>query len=392
MSDSAIASASPTWERIRSGRSSIIPRLARGRVVDSIRSFFKERDFHEVETPLFVRCPGMEPHLDAFATTWRDAFGENHRGFLTTSPEYAMKKLLVAGVAPIFQICKSFRNGEEASSRHNPEFTILEWYRLDADYTDLMRDCEELFVAIANSLRQPAAAVCDDRAGQSVGAHGRAPLPGRLAAPLGKNATPVESSWTYQGEPIDLTPPWERLTVREAFQRYAGVDLQPDSDSLLDVARLKGYAVDARTTWEQAFHQIFLNEIEPRLGRGRPTILYDYPVSMAALSRPKPSDPSIAERFELYVAGIEMANAFSELTDPSEQHRRLREEQSERRALGKTMYDVDDDFIRALHRGLPPSAGIALGVDRLAMFFADVTSISEVLWFPADELFRKEES
>ena len=392
MSDSAIASASPTWERIQSGRSSIIPRLVRERVVDSIRSFFKERRFHEVETPLFVRCPGMEPHLDAFATTWRDAFGEDNRGFLTTSPEYAMKKLLVAGVAPIFQICKSFRNGEEVSSRHNPEFTILEWYRVNADYTDLMGDCEELFCAIADALQPVTAHTHSDRDGHDVEVPGRAPRPGRFAAQLDREASRGESTWTYQGEMIDLSSPWERLTVREAFQRYAGVDLASERDGLLDVARLKGYAVDTRTTWERAFHQIFLNEVEPRLGRGRPTILYDYPISMAALSRPKPSDPTVAERFELYLAGIEMANAFSELTDPSEQRRRLREEQSERRALGKTVYDVDDDFIRALDRGLPPSAGVALGVDRLAMFFADVTSISEVLWFPADELFRNEES
>jgi elongation factor P--(R)-beta-lysine ligase len=351
----------PTWDRVRSGRASAVPRLIREVVVDATRGFFKRQGFHEVETPLFVRHPGMEPHLDAFATTWHTATGAEHVGYLTTSPEYAMKKLLAAGISPIFQICKSFRNGEAVSARHNPEFTILEWYRTNAGYRDLMRDCESLFVAIA----------------EAVVASG---LP---------HAQSNGCAWTYQGETIDLAPPWERLTVREVFERYADIDVRMSEPRFLDAVRAKGYPMTVETTWEQAYHQIFLNEIEPRLGRGRLTFLIDYPVSLAALSRPKPEDPTVAERFELYVAGIELANAFGELIDPVEQRRRLRAEQRERGALGKTVYDIDDDFIHALERGLPPSAGIAMGIDRLAMFFADVTWIGEVLWFPADELFQE---
>src|SRR5579884_1826154 len=242
-------SRAPTWERVRDGLASPRPRLMRAPVVDAIRAFFKGRGFHEVETPLLVRSPGMEPHLEVFPTTWTTRRGD-HPGFLITSPEYAMKKLLAAGIAPIFQICKSFRNGEEVSSRHNPEFTILEWYRANADYRDLMVDCEELFRHVARSL-DPA----------SDGA-----------------------AWTYQGRRLDLASPWERLSVREAFSRYAGVDLGDDA-ALLEAARAKGYAVTPETTAEQAFHQIFLNEIEPRLGRDTPTILYDYPASHAALAR-----------------------------------------------------------------------------------------------------------
>ncbi len=345
----------PTWERIRRGAASAGPRLLRDPVVDAVRAFFKGQGFREVETPLFVRYPGMEPYLEVFATTWTTARGEVHPGFLTTSPEYAMKKLLAAGLGPIFQICKSFRNGEEVSARHNPEFTILEWYRPHADYRDLMRDCEELFRAIARAL---------DPAGGGAG-------------------------WRYGGRWIDFTAPWERLSVREAFRRYADADPFAEAPALVEVARAKGYPITPATTWEQAYHQIFLNEVEPYLGQTTPTFLYDYPIALAALARPRPDDPTVAERFELYVAGIEMANAFSELIDPAEQLRRLRAEQAERRALGKTFYEVDDDFIRALATGLPPSAGIALGVDRLVMLFADVASIREVLWFPADELFRR---
>ncbi|HEX5416453.1 MAG TPA: EF-P lysine aminoacylase EpmA, partial [Chloroflexota bacterium] len=330
------------------------PRFVRERVIDATRAFFKERGFHEVETPLFVRYPGMEPYLEVFPTAWRDSRGECHPGFLTTSPEYAMKKLLAAGVAPIFQICKSFRNREDVSARHNPEFTILEWYRANADYTAIMQDCEELFRAVARAVRP-----------ESEG-----------------------SRWWYQGKSIDLAGPWERLSVREAFARYAGVELRRDLYRLTEIARAKGYPMTSDNTWEQAYHQIFLNEIEPCLGQTTPTILYEYPIELAALARASASDPTVAERFELYVAGLEMANAFGELTDSGEQLRRLQLEQEERRALGKTPYGVDDDFIHALSRGIPPSAGIALGIDRLAMFFADVASIREVLWFPADELFQ----
>lgn len=343
----------PTWMRIRQLPSLARPRLLREKVLDALRSFFKERGYHEVETPLLVRSPGMEPYLEVFQTTWRDARGKPATGYLTTSPEYAMKKLLTAGIGPIFQICKSFRNGEEVSPLHNPEFTILEWYRPQADYRALMDECEELFRYLAATLEPTTGGRC----------------------------------WIYQGKPIDLQPPWERLSVHDAFQRYANVDLGANRDRLVEVAREKGYPVTPETTWEQAYHQIFLNEIERHLGQRTPTILYDYPISMAALARPNPANPAVAERFELYVRGIELANAFSELTDPIEQRRRLLAEREERCRLGKTLYDLDQDFLHALEVGMPPAAGIALGVDRLVMLFADVTAIRDVLWFPADEIF-----
>ena len=284
----------PTWLRIRENPA-VLPRyLIRGRVIRSIRAFFDARGFEEVETPLLVASPGMEPYLDVFETRLTTARGAAYRGFLTTSPEYAMKKLLVAGLPRIYQICKSFRNGEEVSSGHNPEFTILEWYRAHADYRAIMADCEQLFVAIWHDLN-PDAQPTD------------------------------EPTLIVGGVPVTLTPPWERISVHEAFLRYARVDLdtvETEGAMRACLAR-KGYATDAETTWEQGYHQIFLNEIEPHLGRPRPTILYDYPASMAALARRKPDDPRYAERFEFYIAGIELGNAFSELTDADEQFARL---------------------------------------------------------------------
>jgi lysyl-tRNA synthetase class 2 len=339
----------PTWRRVRDGRQPVEPLLLRERVLDTIRAFFKGRGFREVETPLLVAHPGMEPHLEVFESGLVTARGRRARAFLTTSPEYAMKKLLAAGLERIFQITRAFRNREEVSAGHNPEFTILEWYRAGADYRAIMADCEELLLALLDG-----------------------------------------SDLTYQGEAIDCRPPWPRLSVREAFLEHAGLDLER-TGALAPAARARGYAVDATTTDEQLYHQLFLNEVEPRLGRPRPTLLYDYPIEMAALARTKPSDPRYAERFELYVAGVELGNAFSELTDPREQRRRLEVEREERRRAGRVLYDIDDDFIAALEAGVPPSAGIAVGVDRLVMLLADRPSIRDVLWFPAEELFDLED-
>ena len=348
----------PTWLRLREGDDSPDSYLLRARVMRAIRAFFDARDFVEVETPLLVAAPGMEPYLDVFETQLRTARGATFRAFLTTSPEYAMKKLLVAGLPRIYQVCKAFRNGEEISAGHNPEFTILEWYRAHADYHDIMADCEQLFVAIWSSL------------------HADTAIDAEPAIALGDGF-------------VSLDAPWERLTVREAFLRYAGLALDDVSslDAMRAVLVAKGYTADAATTWEQGFHQVLLNEIEPRLGSTRPTFLYDYPASLAALARRKPSDARYAERFELYIGGVELANAFSELTDAEEQLARLTEEQAERERLGKTRYAIDEDFIRALRVGMPPSGGIAMGVDRVVMLFAGVERIERTLWFPAGELF-----
>jgi lysyl-tRNA synthetase class 2 len=349
----------PTWQRLRAQPALLDGYLARGRVVRAMRAFFDGRGFEDVETPLLVASPGMEPYLDVFETRLTAARGASHRAFLTTSPEYAMKKLLVAGLPRIYQICKSFRNGEEVSRGHNPEFTILEWYRAHADYRAIMADCEELFVAIWRALN-------------------------------GDARSADAPALTVGGARVALSPPWERVTVRDAFARYAGVDLDATATEAAMRALLlrKGYAVGPETTWEQGYHQIFLNEIEPHLGQSRPTILYDYPASMAALARRKAADPRYAERFEVYLAGIELGNAFSELTDADEQLARLEAERAERAALGKRLYEIDADFIDALRAGMPPSAGIAVGVDRIVMLFAGAASIQETLWFPADELFR----
>jgi lysyl-tRNA synthetase class 2 len=248
--------------------------------------------------------------------------------FLHTSPELCMKRLLAAGYEKIFQICRCFREGERGSI-HLPEFTLLEWYRAETDYRGLMVECEELLLALSRELG-------------------------------------YQEKIRYKGQEVDLRSPWPRLSVREAFRRHA--------DMAVEEAVAEG-----------SFDEIMVTRIEPHLGFPRPTFLCDYPASLAALARIKEKDPESAERFELYVAGVELANAFSELTDPQEQRRRFERDTADRRRLGKKIYPLPDKFLEALAT-MPPSAGIALGVDRLVMIFSDQKSIDSVVSFTPEEL------
>jgi len=287
----------------------------RARIVQTIRAFFVARGYLEVETP--HRLPGNAPegHIDAVASgDW----------FMQTSPELCMKRLLAAGYERLFQICRAWREGERGT-RHVPEFTLLEWYRSGADYTALMGECEELLTALVPE--------------------------GRLRRGAAE---------------IDLSPPWERLTVRDAFARYASLGL----DEALAGDR---------------FDELVALEVEPQLGLTRPTFLIEYPAEMAALARKKPGDPTVAERFELYVAGLELANAFSELNDPVEQRIRFAREEESRRAAGKPPYPSPEPFLSEL-AAMPEAAGIALGVDRLVMLLTGAQNIDEVVAFAPEQL------
>jgi len=323
----------------------------RGRVIDATRSFFRDQGFVEVETPALQVSPGLEPHLVAFCTELQAPGEEGVPRYLHTSPEFAMKKLLAGGMEKIFQLARVFRNAER-SATHHPEFTMLEWYRTRASYVTLMEDCEGLLAAVA----------------EAVGG----------------------TRLTWQGRRCDASAPAERLTVAEAFSRDCGIDLlatapdplSPSLERLAAAAKPLGIAPRPGDRWDDLFFRIFLERIEPRLGIGRPTILRDYPVSMAALSRPKASDPRLCERFELYVCGMELANAFGELTDPAEQRRRFEADMALKEKLYGIRYPIDEDFLAALAHGLPPSAGIALGMDRLVMLATGAEHIEDVLWAP----------
>ena len=248
--------------------------------------------------------------------------------FLHTSPELCMKRMLAAGYEKLFQICRCWREGERGN-RHTPEFTLLEWYRAGDDYTALMEECESLIQTLTTALGRGA----------------------RIR---------------FRDQEIDVVSPWERITVAEAFRCHAGISMKEALERDL-------------------FDEIMVQEIEPRLGRGKPTFIYDYPAERAAMARLRREDPSVAERFELYIGGLEIANAFSELTDPEEQRRRFQLEASIRRSLGKTVYPMPDQFLDEMGN-MPPSAGAALGVDRLVMVFVDAQTIDEMVAFTPEEL------
>jgi lysyl-tRNA synthetase class 2 len=288
-------------------------------ITQSVRDFFCSRNFLEVETPCRIPAPIPETHIDSVASgTW----------FLHASPEICMKRLLAAGYERLFQICKCYREGERGS-RHLPEFTLLEWYRSHSDYTDLMADCEALVAYIVPS--------------------------------LGKG-----EELSYQKETLDIRPPWERLTVDEAFRLYASMSL----DEAINTER---------------FEEILTDEVEPFLGIRKPTFLYDYPLPLASLARRKKSNPLLAERFELYLFGMELANGFSELTDPAEQQRRFAETAQERSHWGKPNHPVPEPFLRDLAK-MPEAAGIALGLDRMIMILTDTNIIDDVVAFTPEML------
>ena len=317
-----------------------LPHLqARARLQAALRGWFAAEGFVEVETPILQVAPGAEVHLAGFSTAWKTPDGIERPRWLHSSPEFAMKKLLAGGVPRLFQFARVFRNAE-GSALHHPEFTMLEWYRAGVGYETIMADCAALLaLAGAKELRWEDK-VCDP-----------------AAAP-------------------------ERLTVAAAFERYAGVDLFATTGDAAKLSRRSGVAMHDGDSWDDVFFRVMFDKIERRLGVGRPTILCEYPIAMAALARAKPGDPRVAERFELYACGVELANAFGELTDPAIQRARLKADMDEKERLYGVRWPVDEDFLAALDHGLPDCAGIALGFDRLAMLATGARHIEEVLWLP----------
>jgi lysyl-tRNA synthetase class 2 len=306
---------------------------ARARVAAAVRGHFAAEGFLEVETPALQVSPGLEPHLFAFETRLRDPHGGAPLArYLRTSPEFTLKKLLAAGLPRIFELAHSFRNAER-SSTHSPEFTMLEWYRAGATYEALQRDCEALL---------------------------------RVAAEAAGTAL-----LRWRGAECDPRAAAERLTVADALAKHAGTSLQ-------ELRR------DGREPFEDRFFRVFLESVEPRLGMGRATLLVDWPIELAALARAKPGDSSLAERVELFVCGLELANGWSELTDPVEQRRRFEREQAEKARLYGERYPIDEDFLAALEHGLPECAGMALGFDRLVMCATGAERIDDVLFAPVD--------
>ena len=326
--------------------------LARGRIAAALRAWFAAHDFVEVETAALQVSPGNETHLHAFATDLIGSGGERTPLYLRTSPEFACKKLLAAGERRIFDFARVFRN-RERGALHHPEFTMLEWYRAEEPYETLMDDCTAL-------LREAA---------QAAGA----------------------SEFRFRGQTVDPLAAPERVKVAEAFARHAGIDLlatvaggKGDRDRLAAEAGKAQVAFAGDDTWGDIFSRILAERLEPHLGNGRATILYEYPLPQAALARAKPGSDKVAERFELYACGVELGNAFGELTDAAEQRARFQAAMAEKERIHGERYPLDEDFLAAL-KEMPDACGIALGFDRLAMLASGAQSIEQVIWAPVVE-------
>jgi elongation factor P--(R)-beta-lysine ligase len=350
--------ASPWWTpHVHADRRPLL--ATRGRILARLREGFETRDFIEVETAILQVSPGNEAHLSAFATDLVGPGGERSRLYLHTSPEFACKKLLAAGERRIFQFARAFRN-RERGPLHHPEFTLLEWYRAEEPYKTLMADCTAMIAAAADAAEAAQFA-----------------FRGRTANPL---AQP------------------QILTVADAFDRFAGIDLLAtldaegaDREGLAARAGAAGIALADDDTWSDIFSRILVEKVERELGNGRPTLLTEYPAVAAALARKKPSDPRVAERFEVYVCGVELANGFGELTDPAEQRARFAAEMAEKERRYGERYPVDEDFLAAL-AVMPPASGCALGFDRLVMLATGASRIDQVIWAPVAEAGASESS
>jgi lysyl-tRNA synthetase class 2 len=326
--------------------------LARARITAALRAFFAANDFVEVETGALQVSPGNETHLHAFATALLAPDGGASPRYLRTSPEFACKKLLAAGERRIVEFARVYRN-RERGALHTPEFTLVEWYRAGEPYTALMADCAAILQAAA----------------QAAGTR----------------------QFSFRGRSVDPFAEPERLSVAQAFTRFSCIDLlatladgEGHRESLAAAARAAGIRIAADDSWADIFSRVLVERIEPKLGIGRPTILDQYPAGQAALARTSPADPRVAERFELYVGGVELANGFAELTDAAEQRRRLEREMAEKERRYGERYPLDEDFLAALAH-MPDACGIALGLDRLVMLATGAARIDQVLWAPGAE-------
>ncbi|MDI2089891.1 EF-P lysine aminoacylase EpmA [Commensalibacter oyaizuii] len=326
----------------RLNRASVYDRLPllkrRQLMLRAIRSFFDARGYLEVETPYLVETPGEEVHLEPFHSIYETPWGDKHDLFLHTSPEFAMKRIMAQLHHPIYQLARVWRN-KEGGAIHSPEFTMLEWYRPECSLAGLMEETEQLLKCLYPDII------------------------------------------SYQNYKIHFDCAFERLTIQEAFQRFVGIDILNLPEDAQILAQASGYNLRDGETWEDLFFRILLEKIEPCIGKTTPTFLTHWPISQAALAKPDPQDGRVALRFELYAGGLELANAFEELTDPQEQRQRFVKDRLKRAELypNTPVWKMDEEFLSALST-MPSCSGIAVGVDRLVMLATNVRNIHDILW------------
>ena len=336
----------PNWKKLRSGELDWEIFHLRARVFKEIRRFFEKNDFIEIEAPVLTPYPTLDNNIHSIETQICDNTNCSYTMFLHTSPEHAMKKLLAAGARKIYFLGKVFRN-RELTPLHNPEFTMVEWYRTSANYGHIQKDIENIIIAILQE-------------------------------------THSTMHMEYRNNKKDLTRPRDRISMTDLFQEYAQLNLENCLNlyGLQEAAQNIGIPFGKNEGWETLFFRIFIEKIEPHLGFPRPTFVVDYPAQLGLMAQRKENNSEWVERVELYIGGLELANGYSELVNPDEQRDRFIAELEKKQDEGYPHYPIDEELIESLNTGIPPCAGIALGVDRLIMLLTGKTNIHDVILFP----------
>ena len=348
-----------TWQLLKNNPDLFGRYFIKEYIIKAARKYFVDKNYHELESPILASALPQERYLDVLSTNITLAGGAVKKAYLIPSTETYNKKVLAAGLGNHFVITKVFRGLEDIGPNHSPEFTMMEWYDLNSTYVDLMKDCEELIILMKEN--------------------------------IDKNFKAKYSPIIHYGDyNIDLTPPWPRISVSEALIKYSNLKLEDIQtlDQIKSAAKLKGHTIDDKDDWETIFELIFMNDIETNLPNDKPIFIYDYPRILCPLTKVNESNPLVCEKVELYIAGKEIANGYTELRDWEEQEKRFKEEQAARILLKKDSILFDSDLVEALKSGIPPVAGMGMGIDRLAMIFANAQNISEINYFPATELFE----
>lgn len=339
-------------------------------LIKACRKFFENRDYHELESPIITNALPQERYLNVLTTSIELKNNQTKIGYITPTTETYNKKVLAAGLGEHFVITKVLRGLEEISNNHSPEFTMLEWYHLNATYKDLMTDCEELFIYVFKFIKESL---------EKEQKLNKFPI----------DVTPYQKDYSinYLGLDINLNAPWYRISIPEALKKYAQIDLKnvQSVEEFGKAAIEKGYSITVNDYWQRIFEWIWEKEIEPNLPKDKPVFVYDFPKQVCVLTKVNIENPLVCERIEIYLAGKEIGNGYTELTDAEYQNQKFIEEAEARKKLGLKEVAFDHDLINALKSGLPNVAGIGLGLDRIAMIFANAKNISEINYFPISE-------
>lgn len=359
-----------TWQKLKSNPTLFQRYFIKEYLIKACRRFFENKNYHELESPIITNALPQERYLDVLTTKIELKGNKSRIGYITPTTETYNKKILAAGLGEHFVITKVLRGLEEISDNHSPEFTMLEWYHLNATYKDLMTDCEQLFAYIFKYIKESL---------ENEQKLGRFPI----------DLTPFQNDnkINYQGLEIDLAAPWHRISIPQALMQYAGIDLEriQADKQFREVAIEKGYNVSQEDDWQRIFEWVWEKEVEPNLPKDKPVFVYDFPKQICVLTKVNIENPLVCERIEIYLAGKEIGNGYTELIDAEYQNQKFIEEAEARKKLGLQEVAFDHDLINAIRSGMPNVAGIGVGLDRIAMILANAKYISDINYFPVSE-------